>query len=46
MTIKTKHTYRESFEVGIYYTYNKKHKKVYDIKSLREDFKELLNKIK
>ncbi len=38
--------YNEKFELGAYYTYTKDNKKVYDIKSMREDFKQLVNKLK
>ena len=38
--------YKEKFKLGAYYTYDKNNKKVYDIKSMREDFKQLVNKLK
>ena len=38
--------YKEKLELGAYYTYNKDNKKVYDIKSMRQDFKELIKKLK
>jgi hypothetical protein len=41
-----KHIYQEKLELGAYYTYNDKQKKVYDIKSMREQFKELIKKLK
>jgi|TARA_R100000781_G_scaffold65185_1_gene41057 hypothetical protein len=41
-----KHIYQEKIELGAYYTYNDKQKKVYDIKSMREQFKELIKKLK
>jgi hypothetical protein len=41
-----KHVYKEKLELGAYYTYNKDNKKVYDIKSMRQDFKELIKKLK
>ena len=41
-----KNVYKEKLELGAYYTYNKDNKKVYDIKSMREDFKQLVNKLK
>ena len=43
---KTNHTYREKIEIGAYYTYDKKHNKVYDIKGMREEFKELIKRLK
>jgi hypothetical protein len=41
-----KHIYQEKIELGAYYTYNDKQKKVYDIKSMKEQFKELIKKLK
>ena len=41
-----KHIYQEKIELGAYYTYNDKQKKVYDIKSMREQIKELIKKLK
>jgi len=41
-----KHIYQEKIELGAYYTYNDKQKKVYDIKGIREQFKELIKKLK
>ena len=38
--------YNEEFKLGAYYTYNKDNKKVYDIKTMREDFKQLVKKLK
>ena len=38
--------YEEKFKLGAYYTYDKNNKKVYDIKSMREDFKQLVSKLK
>ena len=38
--------YKEKLKLGAYYTYDKNNKKVYDIKSMREDFKLLVNKLK
>ena len=43
---KEKNLYREKLQLGAYYTYNDKQKKVYDIKSMREQFKELIKKLK
>ena len=40
-----KHIYIEKIELGAYYTYDDKQKKVYDIKSIRNDFKELMKKM-
>ena len=41
-----KHIYSEKFKLGAYYTYDKNNKKVYDLKSMRQDFKELIKKLK
>tara|TARA_R110002020_G_scaffold97112_1_gene231961 strand:+ start:352 stop:483 length:132 start_codon:yes stop_codon:yes gene_type:complete len=38
--------YNEEFKLGAYYTYNKDNKKVYDIKTMREEFKLLVGKLK
>lgn len=43
---KTKGTYQEELVVGIDYTYDKKHKKVYDIKSLKRKLKMIIEKYK
>ncbi len=40
------HIYIEKIELGAYYTYDKKQNKVYDFKSMRQDFKQLLKKLK
>ena len=42
----SKHIYSENLKLGAYYTYDKNNNKVYDIKSMRQDFKELINKLK
>ena len=41
-----KNIYNEKFELGAYYTYDKNRKKVYDIKNMQKDFKELVSKLK
>lgn len=41
-----KHIFSEKIELGAYYTYNEKQKKVYDLKCMKKDFKKLLNKLK
>tara|TARA_R100001082_G_C4325548_1_gene143148 strand:- start:655 stop:789 length:135 start_codon:yes stop_codon:yes gene_type:complete len=41
-----KHIYSENIKLGAYYTYDSDNKKVYDIKSMRQDFKELIKKLK
>jgi cell fate regulator YaaT (PSP1 superfamily) len=38
--------YKEKFKLGAYYTYDKNNKKVYDIKTMREDFKVLVKNLK
>jgi|TARA_R100001594_G_scaffold32487_1_gene60361 hypothetical protein len=40
-----KHIYSENIKLGAYYTYDKNNNKVYDLKSMRQDFKELLKKL-
>jgi|TARA_R110000824_G_scaffold6688_2_gene30834 hypothetical protein len=42
----SKHIYSENLKLGAYYTYDKNNNKVYDLKSMRQDFKELLKKLK
>ena len=41
-----KHIYSENIKLGAYYTYDKNNNKVYDLKSMRQEFKELINKLK
>ena len=41
-----KHIYSENLKLGAYYTYDKNNNKVYDIKSMRQDYKELIEKLK
>ena len=41
-----KNIYSEKIELGAYYSYNEKQKKVYDLKSMRKDFKKLIKKLK
>tara|TARA_Y100001963_G_scaffold154212_1_gene242501 strand:- start:143 stop:280 length:138 start_codon:yes stop_codon:yes gene_type:complete len=43
---KLNNIYKERFQLGAYYTYDKNNKKVYDIKSIRKDFRELIDKLK
>ena len=38
--------YKEKFKLGAYYTYDKNNNKVYDLKAMRQDFKELIKKLK
>ena len=42
----SKHIYSENLKLGAYYTYDKNNNKVYDLKSMRQDFKELIKKLK
>ena len=42
----SKHIYSENLKFGAYYTYDKNNNKVYDLKSMRQDFKELIKKLK
>ena len=44
--MKNKNLYKEKIQLGAYYTYDKNHKKVYDIKSMRKSFKKLIDKLK
>ena len=44
--MKDKNLYKEKLQLGAYYTYDKNNNKVYDIKSMRQDFKELIKKLK
>lgn len=46
MSLKTQHVYREKIELGVYYTYDKDHKKVYDTKGMKVEFQELIKKLK
>ena len=41
-----KHIYSEKIELGAYYTYDDKQKKVYDFKSMKQDFKTWIKKLK
>ena len=43
---KEKNLYREKLQLGAYYTYDKNHKKVYDLKCIRKSFKRLIDKLK
>lgn len=40
------HIYREQLKLGAYYSYDKNHNKVYDIQTMRQEFKELVKRIK
>tara|TARA_R100001594_G_scaffold1417_1_gene6179 strand:+ start:493 stop:627 length:135 start_codon:yes stop_codon:yes gene_type:complete len=44
--MKDKNLYKEKLQLGAYYTYDENNKKVYDLKSIRKDFKRLINKLK
>ena len=41
-----KHIYSKKIEFSIYYTYDDKQKKVYDLQSMKQDFKAWINKMK
>ncbi len=43
---KEKNLYHEKLQIGAYYTYDKNNKKVYDVKSIRQNLKQLIEKIK
>tara|TARA_B100001250_G_scaffold263567_1_gene227165 strand:+ start:300 stop:458 length:159 start_codon:yes stop_codon:yes gene_type:complete len=40
------HIYIEKIELGAYYTYDNTNKKVYDFKSIQQEFKALIKKLK
>ena len=42
----SKHIYSENIKLGAYYTYDKNNKRVYDVKAMRQEFKELIKKLK
>ena len=42
----SKHIYSENLKLGAYYTYDKNNNKVYDLKTMRQEFKELIEKLK
>ena len=42
----SKHIYSENIKLGACYTYDKNNNKVYDLKTMRQDFKELIKKLK
>lgn len=42
----SKHIYSENLKLDAYYTYDKNQKKVYDIKTMRQDFRQLLKNLK
>ena len=43
---KKGHIYSEQLKLGAYYSYDKNNNKVYDIKTIRQEFKELIKRIK
>tara|TARA_R110001583_G_scaffold109576_3_gene258418 strand:+ start:5395 stop:5538 length:144 start_codon:yes stop_codon:yes gene_type:complete len=43
---KSKHTYEETKEVSVEYTYNNKYKKVYNIQQLRNKFNAMIDSLK
>ena len=43
---KDKNLYHERLQLGAYYTYDKNYKKVYDVKSIKQNFKLLIEKLK
>ena len=43
---KQKHTYSKNINLELEYTYDKNNNKVYDLKSMRQQFKELVAKLK
>ena len=45
MTDKTNHIYEDTFQVGVKYTYDRKHNKVYDIDSAVKEFNTLIKRL-
>ncbi len=43
---KNNNLYHEKLQLGAYYTYDKDHNKVYDVKSIKKNFKRLIEKLK
>ena len=43
---KNNHIYSEQLKLGAYYSYDKNNNKVYDFKTMREDFKRLIQRLK
>ena len=43
---KSKHTYEETKEVSVEYTYNSKYKRVYNIKQLKMKFNAMIDSLK
>tara|TARA_B100001250_G_C19792442_1_gene787161 strand:+ start:904 stop:1038 length:135 start_codon:yes stop_codon:yes gene_type:complete len=41
-----KHIYSKKIEFSVYYIYDDKQKKVYDLKSIKKDIKDWIKKIK
>jgi hypothetical protein len=46
MSDKTKHLYSEREELEIFYTYDEKYRKVYDLKNIKRKFKLIINRLK
>ncbi len=40
------HIYSKKIQFNVYYTYDNKHKKVYDVKTIKTDFKDWLKKLR
>ena len=43
---KSNNIYKERIQLGAFYSYDKNNKKVYDIKTIKQEFKELIKKLK
>ena len=43
---KKGHIYSEHLKLATYYSYDKNDRKVYDIKTMKKDFKELVQRLK
>ena len=42
----SEHIYQKNIKLGVFYTYNDKNEKVFDIKTMRENFKEIVKNLK
>ena len=43
---KTGHIFSEDITTDVFYTYDKKHNKIYDVQSLRRKFKLIIDNLK
>jgi hypothetical protein len=42
----SEHIYHKNIQLGVFYTYNDKNEKVFDIKTMRENFKQIVKSLK